>query len=138
VVVSDIEASVTFYTDVIGFTEVEGFRVPAAFCTAAGLTKDKPLAVRVLVLGEGEDATKLKLMQVADVQPKQADHSQLGFSYLTIFITDTNAALERLRTGGTAPLAKGPVRIGEDPSGAYLTLVRDPDGNLIELIGPRK
>ena len=36
------------------------------------------------------------------------------------------------------PLAKTPVLIGEDPAGAYLTLVRDPDGNLIELIGPRK
>jgi catechol 2,3-dioxygenase-like lactoylglutathione lyase family enzyme len=138
--VSDLEASADFYTDVIGFTEVDGFVVSADFATAAGLTDEQPLAVRVFVLGAGESATRLKLMEVAGVETKASDnayvHSQLGFRYLTIFIEDTNEALARLSAGGVAPLAGGPVLIGEDPSGDYLTVVRDPDGNLIELIGP--
>ena len=140
--VSDIEASADFYTNVIGFTEVDGFDVSADFATAAGLTDGQPLAVRVFVLGEGESATKIKLMEVPEVETKKNDnayvHSQLGFRYLTIFIEDTNAALKRLRAGGSEPVADGPVLIGEDPAGAYLTVVRDPDGNLIELIGPKK
>ena len=44
-------------------------------------------------------------------------------------------------SGGAAggePLAKGPVRLGERPDSDYLALVRDPDGNLIELIGPKR
>ena len=139
--VSDLEASADFYTDVIGFTEADGFVVSADFATAAGLTDEQPLAVRVFVLGVGESATRLKLMEVSGVDTKVSDnayvHSQLGFRYLTIFIEDTNEALARLSAGGTAPVAKGPVLIGEDPSGDYLTVVRDPDGNLIELIGPR-
>ena len=63
-VVSDIEKSVKFYTEAIGFTEVTGFSVPADFAKQAGLTDAKQLDIRVLVLGEGEAATKLKLMQI--------------------------------------------------------------------------
>jgi catechol 2,3-dioxygenase-like lactoylglutathione lyase family enzyme len=140
--VSDLEAAADFYANVIGFTEVEGFNVSADFATAAGLTDAQSLAVRVFVLGDGESATRLKLMEVPDVETKKSDnayvHSQLGFRYLTIFVEDLNAALERLRAGGGQPEADGPVLIGEDPSGDYLIVVRDPDGNLIELIGPKK
>jgi catechol 2,3-dioxygenase-like lactoylglutathione lyase family enzyme len=140
--VSDLEASADFYADVIGFTEVEGFDVSADFATAAGLTDGQPLVVRVFVLGTGESATKVKLMEVPDVETNESEnayvHSQLGFRYLTIFVEDINAALNRLRAGGSEPVADGPVLIGEDPSGNYLIVVRDPDGNLIELIGPKK
>ncbi len=140
--VSDLAASAEFYTNVIGFTEVEGFNVTADFCTAAGLTDGQPLAVRVFVLGEEESATRLKLMEIPDVKTRQSDnayvHSQLGYRYLTIMVADMNAALERLSASGDAPVADGPVLIGEDPSGDYLIVVRDPDGNLIELIGPKQ
>ena len=41
-----------------------------------------------------DTATKLKLMHVPGANSKQGDHafvhSQLGYSYLTIFINDTN------------------------------------------------
>ena len=90
VVVSDVEKAVKFYTEAVGFTEVKGFSVPADFCTNSGLTDGKKLDIRVLVLGEGPDATKLKLMHVPGAKSKSSDngfiHSQLGFSYLTIFV----------------------------------------------------
>ena len=137
--VRDIEASARFYADVIGFTEVEGFTVTADFAGAAGLTDHEPLAVRVFVLGDGESATKVKLMAVPGVRVAPSDnayvHSQLGFRYLTVFVDDTREAMRRLRAAGVEPVG-GPVLIGEDPAGSYLTVIRDPDGNLIELIGP--
>ena len=140
--VSDIDAAADFYANVIGFTEIDGFDVSAEFATAAGLTDGRPLAVRVFVLGEGESATRLKLMEIPGVATQTSDnayvHSQLGFRYLTIFIDDTNVALRRLRAAGRAPIADGPIPLGDDPSGAYLSVVRDPDGNLIELIGPKR
>jgi len=143
VVVSDVQKSVDFYTKAIGFIEVEGFAVPADFGGDSGLTDDQPLKIRVLVLGEGESATKLKLMTVPGVKTKKADnqfiHSQYGFSYITIFINDTNAAVERLTKAGVKPLAKGPVGLPEPlPQGVYLTVVKDPDGNIVELVGPKK
>jgi len=84
----------------------------------------------------------VKPMELPDVEPKPSDnafiHSQLGFRYLTIGVRDIDAALERLRAAGGKPLAKGPVRLGERPESEYLVLVRDPDGNLIELIGAKR
>jgi lactoylglutathione lyase len=143
VVVSDVDRSADFYKNAIGFREVEGFSVPGDFCKDAGLTNGVPLKIRVLVLGEGDSATKLKLMTVKGVDSKKADneyiHSQLGYSYLTIYINDTNATLARLKKAGVKPVAKGPVPLPEGlPKGVFLTVVRDPDGNLIELVGPKK
>lgn len=140
-VVSDVEKSVRFYVEGIGFRELPGFEVPADVATAAGLTDGKPLAVRVLVLGEGGSATKLKLMSVAGTTPRTGDnefiHSHTGFRYLTIMVDDTKAALARLEKIGVKPLAKSPVAIPEKiAKGLLLTCVRDPDGNIVELIAP--
>ena len=143
VVVSDVERSVKFYTEAIGFNEVEGFKVPADFSTDSGLTDNQPLDVHVLLLGEGESATKLKLMQLPGVKSKKSSndfiHSQLGYSYITIFVTDTSQALARLKKAKVKPLAKGPVALPKGfPKGVFLTCVQDPDGNIIELVGPKK
>jgi lactoylglutathione lyase len=142
-VVSDLEKSVRFYTEGIGFRELEGFDVSADVAAAAGLTDSKPLSIRVLVLGEGPGATKLKLMQVAGTSPRTGDaefiHSHTGFRYLTISVRDTTAALDRLAKLGVKPLAKSPVALPESLApGVFLTCVRDPDGNIVELLGPRK
>lgn len=142
-VVSDLGASVRFYTEGIGFRELSGFDVPAEVATDAGLTDGKPLSIKVLALGEGERATKLKLMQVAGTAPRRGDvefiHSHTGFRYLTILVADTGAALLRLEKLGVKPIAKSPVRLPESlvPGGMHLTVVRDPDGNFVELIGPK-
>jgi lactoylglutathione lyase len=141
-VVSDIEKSVKFYTEAVGFTEVKGFGVPADFATKSGLTDNKKLDIRVLVLGEGEGATKLKLMQIAGGGNKKADHahidSTLGFSYITIVVKSTDDALARLAKAGVKPIADGPAVLPESLNPALsLTIVRDPDGNLVELVGPK-
>jgi catechol 2,3-dioxygenase-like lactoylglutathione lyase family enzyme len=118
------------------------FDVPAELARDAGLTDSKPLSIRVLVLGDGEGATKLKLMQVAGATPRTGDtefiHSHTGFRYLTIFVADADAAVARLAALGVRPLAKGPVPLPAAlGNGMTLTCVRDPDGNLVELLGPR-
>lgn len=141
IVVSDLEKAAKFYTDAIGFTEVPGFEVPADFAKDAGLTDAKPLKIRVFVLGEGEGATSLKLMQV-EGESKKSDNtyinSQLGISYLTIAVTSTDKALERLAKAGVKPIAKGPQPLPANLNPDFaLTIVRDPDGNLVELVGPK-
>jgi catechol 2,3-dioxygenase-like lactoylglutathione lyase family enzyme len=142
-VVSDLDKSVRFYTEGVGFRELKGFDVAADVAAAAGLTDAKPLSIRVLVLGDGPEATKLKLMQVAGTTPRPGDnefiHSHTGFRYLTIMVADTDAALARLAELGVKPLAKSPVALPESLApGMFLTCVRDPDGNIVELLGPRK
>jgi lactoylglutathione lyase len=139
IVVSDLEKSTAFYTQAIGFKNSREFSVDADFAKRSGLTDSHELHIQVFTLGSGADATEIKLMQLPGVTSRTVDHqyihSSLGFSYLTIHIQSTDAALARLKRAGVQPIAEGPVAIpGTD---WYLTNVRDPDGNLIELVGPR-
>jgi catechol 2,3-dioxygenase-like lactoylglutathione lyase family enzyme len=141
-VVTDLAESRRFYVEGLGFREIQGFDVPADLARDAGLTDTKPLSIRVLALGDGEAATKLKLMQVAGAAPRTGDtefiHSHAGFRYLTIFVADVDAALARLATIGVRPIAKGPVALPATlGAGMTLACVRDPDGNVVELLGPR-
>jgi catechol 2,3-dioxygenase-like lactoylglutathione lyase family enzyme len=143
IVVSDVDKAAEFYTGALGFTEIEGFDVPAEMGKKAGLSAGHAFSVRVFVLGEAPTATKVKLMEFPDAESAKADHatihSTLGLSYLTLHITDTTAAMERLTAAGVKPVAEGPYELPEGfPKGVYLTIVRDPDGNLIELVGPKK
>lgn len=139
VVVTDAEKSVKFYTEALGFKELPGFEVPGDFSKDAGLTAGAALKVRVLALSTGEGATKLKIVEVVGTKiPKAATEvfeSQTGFRYITIHVADTTAAVERLTKAGVKPFAKTPIGI---PNDLMLTCVRDPDGNIVELVGPKK
>jgi catechol 2,3-dioxygenase-like lactoylglutathione lyase family enzyme len=142
-VVKDVECAAKFYTEVIGFREVPGFSVPGDWCADVGLTNGQKLDVRVFVLGHDERPTRLKLMQVPSADNKKSDnafiHSQLGFSYLTIWVKDIDAAMARLKKAGIKSLGKGPVALPKGfPAHIQLAVVRDPDGNLIELVGPKQ
>jgi catechol 2,3-dioxygenase-like lactoylglutathione lyase family enzyme len=139
IVVSDVDKSAEFYKNGLGFTEVSGFDVSAEMGAGSGLTNNHPFHVRVMVLGPEPTATKIKLMEFPQAPGKKVDHqyihSSLGFSYLTIFVTDHTAAVERAKKAGALPV-KEPYRIRQGEN--FLTLVKDPDGNIIELVGPKK
>jgi catechol 2,3-dioxygenase-like lactoylglutathione lyase family enzyme len=137
-VVSDIEASVKFYTEVIGFEASGGFQVDAQYAKEVGLTNEKALDVKVLTLGEGPGATQLKLMQVDGGGAKSAnDHinTTLGFSYITVFVNSTDDAIERLKAANVETVENSPLGLPGNEKVA-LTVVRDPDGNFVELVGP--
>ena len=59
-------------------------------------------------------------------------------SSITIFVKSMDDALARLKKAGVKTVAKSPLPLPEnlDPSMA-LALVRDPDGNIVELVGPK-
>ena len=139
IVCSDVEKSVAFYRDVVGMQEIEGFDVPASLGADAGLVDSHPLHVHVMVTQQSSDASRLKLMQIEKAPGKKVDHefihSSLGMSYSTIWVADIDASLARAAAGGIKPLAKGPVAL---PNGMFLAVIRDPDGNLVELVGPKR
>ena len=140
IVVSDEQKAVDFYTKALGFTAADGFDVPGELGKDAGLSANQPFHVHVMVLGEGESATKVKLMQFKGAAGKKQNsnyiHSTLGLSYLTVWVSDIDASVARAAAHGVKPLAKGPVAL---PGGdLYLACVRDPDGNIIELVGPKR
>ncbi|MFT7512058.1 MAG: hypothetical protein ACI9QL_001265, partial [Candidatus Omnitrophota bacterium] len=67
VVVSNLEKSLAFYTDVIGFKRAGNFTVAPEVANDAGLTQvTKPITIEMLKLGDDKTATTLKLMQISD------------------------------------------------------------------------
>lgn len=144
-VVSDLEASAKFYTEAIGFKEVDGFSVPANWTKEVGLTDGKELKIRVFVLGEGKSPAKLKLMQpqgtpkVSKKAKRRLVNEQTGMRYMTLFVNDMDAAMARLKKAGAVADTKGGmVALPEGfPQDLQLTMVRDPDGNMVELVGPK-
>ena len=138
IVVSNVQKSAEFYKKALGFTEVAGFDVSAEMGGGSGLTDNQAFKVRVFVLGDEPTATKIKLMEFPKAPGKKVDHkfihSSLGYSYLTIFVSDMTASVERARKAG-AVIVKQPYQLGGNN---YLTLVKDPDGNIIEFVGPAK
>jgi lactoylglutathione lyase len=135
-VVKDANRSAAFLTNAIGFKEVTGFSVTAELGRRIGFIDGHPANVRVFVLDEVEQATRIKVLSFPDAPGKQPDqayiHSTLGLRYLTLYVKDMNRALERLKQAGLALLGETPVDLG---GGNLLVAVKDPDGNFFELIG---
>ena len=138
IVVKDAERAARFLTNAIGFKEVRGFPVTADLGRKIGLIDGRATEVRVFVLEGAEPATRIKMLSFPEAPGKQADqsyiHSTLGFRYLTLYVKDMSRALERLKQAGVQTLGETPIETG---AGTWLVAVKDPDGNFIELIGPR-
>ncbi len=135
-VVSDLERSVKFYRDDLGLVPASPptFDVSADIARDAGLTDGKSLHVAVLLLGREDTATRLKLMSFPGAKKSDGSYisTGLGVRYLTLFVNDMKAMLERLKARSIPVLGKGPAVF---PNGIAITLVRDPDGNFVEFVG---
>ncbi len=139
-IVSDLEKSVSFYKDVIGMVQVDrkSFDVDADFGKRSGLTDSLPIHVEVLKLGSGEGATEFKLMTFGERSKKQENeyiHSHTGIQYITIFVTELEPIIERIKKHNVKLLGETPIKLSENTS---FVLVKDPDGTFVELIGPMK
>jgi catechol 2,3-dioxygenase-like lactoylglutathione lyase family enzyme len=139
VVVKDLEASLAFYTDVIGMTKTGGFEVDADFGEASGLTDGLAFSVTVLKLKDDPHATQFKLMSFEkDAKTPKSAHIEdaLGMRYITLMVADLAPVVARAKTAGVPFLGQTPVPLAD--SGNHFVLVQDPDGTFIELIGPMK
>ena len=138
VIVSDAHAAEEFYEDVLGFAELDEFTVSEQVAGDSGLTDGRKFTAHVMALGDGENATRIKLIEMPGPPPARIDNrfvsSSYGPSYLTLHVKDMDPILKAAADHKVKPLAKGPVKLGGK---GYLALLRDPDGNFIELVGPR-
>lgn len=135
IVVSDIEASEEFYTDVIGMVPAGGFSLDEVWSQEAGAANGKPFSVKVFKMQDVETATMVKLAYFEET-PKSPELSGInersGMNYLTLYYSaeDFRGLLGRLQKYGIE-------KTGWVKRPNYqLLFVRDPDGNFVELIGP--
>ena len=138
VVTKNLEKSLDFYLNVIGMTKVGEFDVDENFGKISGLTDDLAFHVDVLKLQDSPDANQWKLMSFkkegSHPMPKYI-HDDTGPQYITISVNSLDPVLKRIKKHNVKLLGETPVTLGETD---HFLLVQDPDGTIIELIGPLK
>ena len=134
-VVSDIEQSEDFYTNIIGMREVGGFSLDKQWSMEAGAANDQPFSVKQFKLVDAPTSTILKLAYF-DHTDKVAETSGIdkrpGVNYITLFYNKSgfNEVIDRVNKAGIK-------KIGWVKRDSYqLVFVRDPDGVFVELVGP--
>jgi catechol 2,3-dioxygenase-like lactoylglutathione lyase family enzyme len=137
VVVANLDQSMDFYQNVLGMKKVSDFEVNSDLALRTGLTGGIPFKVEVLKLIDEPQATEYKLMSFG----KKAQHHQqkwiqddTGVQYITINVNDLKPFIERFDKNDIRLLGETPTEINDQLS---FILIQDPDGNFIELIGPK-
>jgi catechol 2,3-dioxygenase-like lactoylglutathione lyase family enzyme len=138
VVCKDIDKSLDFYLNVIGMTKVSEFDVDETFGKSSGLTDGLAFHVDVLKLQDSPDANQWKLMSFkkegSHPMPKYI-HDDTGMQYITIMVNSLEPFLKRIKEHKVKLLGDTPIPLGETD---HFVLVQDPDGTIVELIGPLK
>ncbi|SHI52554.1 Catechol 2,3-dioxygenase [Tangfeifania diversioriginum] len=135
VVVSDLDKSLDFYTNVIGMTQTGAFGVNGENAKELGLSDGRSLDVKILKLKDSPQASEWKLMSFGEKanHPKQNYiHDDTGMQYITLFVTNIAPFLERMNNHNVEILSKKPSTLDD---GRKFILVQDPDGTFIEIIG---
>ena len=115
----DIEAGIRFYRDLLGFTET--FRTPAD-----GVPEHIEFKLNGFVLGLGTVEAAKRVHGVDAVPGSPA-------MVLVVWTDDVDEALAGLTAAGV-PVIQPPHDTGNNNRNA---LVRDPEGNLVELVAKR-
>jgi lactoylglutathione lyase len=115
--VTDLDASVDFYTNKLGLREVRRHEVEAGRLTLVFLAA--PLDAQ----GQGDDSPMVELTYNWD--PETYDGGR-NFGHLAYEVDDIYAACERLRAGG--------VTINRPPRDGRMAFVRSPDNISVELL----
>jgi len=138
VVCKDIDRSLDFYLNVIGMTKVSEFDVDGDFGTSSGLSDGLAFHVDVLKLMDSPDANQWKLMSFKKEGTHPIStyiHDDTGMQYITIMVNSLDPFLKRIKTHRVKLLGNTPIPLDEQN---HFVLVQDPDGTIIELIGPLK
>ncbi len=130
-VVNDLKKSEKFYTEIIGMKEAGGFELSEEWAQEAGMSENRPFAVKVFKMRNTNTATMLKLAYFDEVKASEDSKGigqNAGVNYITFYLDELKGVKERIKNAGIAV-------IGEVEREAYkLVIVRDPDGIFVELI----
>jgi catechol 2,3-dioxygenase-like lactoylglutathione lyase family enzyme len=134
----DVERSLGFYRDLLGFEVVFGGSWPRGVAAADRITALEGSSARQVLLRAAN--AYLELFQYASPEPKPADPQRRvcdhGITHLCVDVDDLDAEYERLRERGVEFHCE-PQDLG---AGVRTTYARDPDGNVVELqeLSPRE
>ncbi len=126
--VRDLDASLKFYA-ALGFTEVKRLTVPDQMAQGL-LGLAPPIGFEAVYLRN--DGVILQLLTFAGYPaPDELERGMVGagLTHLSIAVPDLSAAQAAVTDAGGSVVA--------DPGGGFAAMVRDPDGQLIELVNEK-
>ena len=127
----DLERSLAFYRDLLGFEEATAFAWEAGNETLDGITGLRDSAARVALLRTSNSF--LELFEYSAPEPRAGEANRPvcdhGITHLCLEVKDIDAEYERLRAAGMR-FHCPPI----EASGVRATYGRDPDGNVVELL----
>ncbi len=131
--VSDLDRSVRFYRDGLGFEPVFSHQVGDEFGALLELDGVE-LASRML----SRDGVTIELLAFEHPRPVGDGHrrpmNQLGLTHLSLRVDDVDSLATRLEALGGSVVRRTRTRIGPGPSQLDFLYCTDPDGVRIELM----
>jgi catechol 2,3-dioxygenase-like lactoylglutathione lyase family enzyme len=132
--VGDLERSLRFYRDGLGFTEAEGYDLDEQMLEGLdrALEVSSPVKLRSQMITNGD--LKIELLyfeQPAPTGSASASRGQIGFTHLSFFVDDVDAVAARLAALGGSILGATRAKLGYE-----VVFVADPDGVRVELMAP--
>ena len=132
--VGDLERSLRFYCDGLGFAEAEGYDLDEQMLDGLdrALEVGAPVRLRSQMITNGE--LKIELLHfaapVATGSPSTS-RGRIGFTHLSFFVDDVDVVAARLASLGGEVLDSTRARLGYE-----VVFVADPDGTRVELMAP--
>jgi catechol 2,3-dioxygenase-like lactoylglutathione lyase family enzyme len=127
----DLERSLRFYRDLLGFEEAQRFGWQAGMAIADRITGLKDSAAKSVMLRAGN--AYVELFEYQSPSPKAGDPERPvcdhGITHLCLDVTDIETLYARLVAAGMR-FHCPPQDAG---SGIHTTYGRDPDGNVVEI-----
>ena len=124
--VGDLERSRRFYEEVLGFRFKNEMTVPDG-ATSHMFAMDGPIGLRVAYLERDGWVLELLCMEAAGVEPRERQMNEAGLTHISICVEDVDDAESKAAAYGGEVLADRSFK-------GMVSLIRDPDGQLIELL----
>jgi lactoylglutathione lyase len=132
--VSDLERSLRFYTEGLGFRLAEGYDIPSGHANLAEVPPPIDVRSQMVVMGDW----KLELLGWRNPEARGAaleTRQQIGFTHLSLHVSDLAAVEARLTAlGGTHPIESTRSHIRMPVGSMDVLFLADPDGIRIELV----
>lgn len=127
--VADLDRAVSFYRGVFGFSEVSRVQIPDAPASKL-LRLAEPVGLTAVYLSlDGVVLELLHLDRPSHEPARERTFAEPGLTHLSLTVDDLAAACEAVRAHG------GEVLEDTEMNG-FAVMVRDPDGQLLELLPP--
>ncbi len=139
IVVSDLERSVKFYTELLGFKEINRVHLEGEWIEdIVGL---KGVAADVVFIVAPEEEPKIELLcyksPTGDQVPVNSLANTIGLRHIAFRVDDIQAASEKLKAAGvkllSEPIAVPATLMAQNPVRKTLCYFHDPDGVLLEI-----